>query len=277
MAAADVDTALQTLQQPSTLSIHALSEPILSSTNSSHQGSSSLSTSDDNSGAISPAELQAELAHYKELFSKLRFSYVEQVTKERFLKSIVADPPEPVDARENEVLETQLTEDKAALKAKKGEVAERLQELERLGRDVVQRYEMVQRQTSQLASLPAALEELEATIATLKTSQEPRSDDPELNLSLPATNALVRSRQAEMKSLDAQIAELQELVPARKREVADLESEVGDIEVRKRKAIEQAMEARRKRGGMGQGADDLDLRGRWMKSNEMALRAMLEI
>src|SRR4051812_1324386 len=35
-----------------------------------------------------PSSLEADLAHYRELFAKLRFSYVEQVTKEKFIRAI---------------------------------------------------------------------------------------------------------------------------------------------------------------------------------------------
>ena len=140
MATIEISSALAALSQPSTLSIHALAEPILSNPDTSTRDrTSTSSTSDIPPTGLSPTALEAELTHYKDLFSKLRFSYVEQVTKERFLKSIVADPPEPVDAHENEVLERQLLQEKAALKARKEDVAVRMEQLERAGRDVVRR------------------------------------------------------------------------------------------------------------------------------------------
>ncbi|KKY25231.1 hypothetical protein UCDDS831_g02138 [Diplodia seriata] len=86
-----------------------------------------------------PASLQADLIHYKELFSKLRFSYVEQVTKEKYLTAITADPPQIHDQSENSALEAQLVEVKASLKAQKVEAAEMLAELERRGRDLSKR------------------------------------------------------------------------------------------------------------------------------------------
>jgi len=80
--------------------------------------------------------LAADLAHYRDLFSKLRFSYVEQVTKERFLRAITSDPPEFVAASENALLGEKLVLDKAGLKERKEEVGNLIGELEEQGRSL---------------------------------------------------------------------------------------------------------------------------------------------
>jgi len=91
--------------------------------------SDSLSTA-----TLSPAALQADLSHYKELFSKLRFSYLEQVTKEKFLRAITEDAPLVVEAGENEELEAKLVAAKGELRKSKREVEGILAELEGLSR-----------------------------------------------------------------------------------------------------------------------------------------------
>ncbi len=68
------------------------------------------------------------------MFSKLRFSYVEQVTKEKFLRAIVGDPPLVVGHNENVELETQLAEVKAELKARKEEVRSMIEDMEKMAR-----------------------------------------------------------------------------------------------------------------------------------------------
>lgn len=126
--------ALTTLQSQS-LSIIRLSEPISASQTSTR-------TSDVSNSAFenpSPASLEADLSHYKELFSKLRFSYLEQVTKEKFLRAIVGDPPLVVEHVENIELEAQLAEVKGVLKAQKENVAEVVRVLEGRGRDLARR------------------------------------------------------------------------------------------------------------------------------------------
>jgi hypothetical protein len=94
----------------------------------------SLTASKSSPSTLPPAALAADLTHYRDLFSKLRFSYLEQVTKERFLRALTADPPEFADAQENAELEQRLVGLKARLKEKKGEVRDMIGELEAQGR-----------------------------------------------------------------------------------------------------------------------------------------------
>lgn len=94
----------------------------------------SLSQNLSANSTVPPAALTVDLAHYRDLFSKLRFSYLEQVTKERFLRAIVADPPEFADASENAELESKIAGDKEVLKGKKEEVRGMCAELEEQGR-----------------------------------------------------------------------------------------------------------------------------------------------
>ena len=75
----------------------------------------------------------------QEYFSKLRFSYLEQVTKEKFLRAIVGDPPQVVEHGENVELETQLVGVKADLKRQKTEVAAMAAQLEQQGRALAER------------------------------------------------------------------------------------------------------------------------------------------
>ena len=82
---------------------------------------------------------------FQELFSKLRFSYLEQVTKEKFLRAIVGDPPLVVEHHDIVELEAQLVMEKAALKAQKDDVAAMTKELDEWGRNLSQRNEFLPR------------------------------------------------------------------------------------------------------------------------------------
>ena len=138
----DPQSALQELQTTSDLSILHLAEPYLivpSPGNTSASKRISNTSSNEGRENATPAILAADLTHYQELFSKLRFSYVEQVTKERFLRAITAEQPEFVDASENAQLEEQLREQKTGLKEKKLEVCELVKELEEQGRQLAAR------------------------------------------------------------------------------------------------------------------------------------------
>lgn len=124
----DAQDALEKLQQPTELYILNISQPILNPEASAKRSSNA---SDQER---TPSALQADLEHYRALFSKLRFSYVEQVTKERFLRAVTAEQPEFVDGDENRELGEKLAADKAALKARKEEVRGIIGDLEEQGR-----------------------------------------------------------------------------------------------------------------------------------------------
>ncbi|KAI4722098.1 hypothetical protein E4T48_01606 [Aureobasidium sp. EXF-10727] len=246
------------------LTILSLAEPLLAAHD--HDGSD----------RITKSSLDAELDHYNHLFSKLRFSYVEQVTKEGFLKAIVARPPQLVDAAENARLEQDLAQAKAALKAKKEHTNQKVAELQELGRRLAQSHELIQLQTTQLHALPADIQNLNLTIANLKAAQEAPSAEPMLNLPLHATNQLLSEKESELARLDREIAQLQSTLPDKKRHVAALKADLEPIDSRKRSAITDAQEAQKRRGQHSL-AQDLDERGKWLKSVDSALHLMLQI
>ncbi|KAJ5594319.1 uncharacterized protein N7459_000527 [Penicillium hispanicum] len=226
-----------------------------------------------------PASLEADLTHYKELFSKLRFSYLEQVTKEKFLRAIVGDPPLVVGHNENVELETQLAEVKAELKSRKEEARLMIEEMEKMSRDLANRYKNVELQEEQLSTLPESIENLESTIAGLRAKQVANMDssDPRSshNLPLPATMALLSEREAELASLNRQIAAVQNALPRKTREAEAIERECSVLERRKAEAITQAREAQRKKQ-QGE-SDGLEEMGRWYRGAEETLKEMVGV
>ncbi|OQD83296.1 hypothetical protein PENANT_c017G08231 [Penicillium antarcticum] len=261
------------------LAIVRISEPI--SLEGGHAGPSPSKRRSDVSvfEDPTPASLEADLTHYKELFSKLRFSYLEQVTKEKFLRAIVGDPPVIVGHNENMELETQLADVKAELKARKEDARIMIEEMEAMGRDLASRYKNVELQTTQLSTLPASIENLESTIAGLRAKQVANMDpsDPNAssyqNLSLPATLSLLAEREAELASLNRQLAAVQNTLPRKTREAEAIERESSVLERRKEEAIMQAREAQRKKQ-QGE-SDGLEEMGRWYRGAEEALKELV--
>ncbi|KAF1831833.1 hypothetical protein BDW02DRAFT_571648 [Decorospora gaudefroyi] len=244
---------------------------------SAKKRNSAVSEDSEQNGDTHPAALEADLLHYKELFSKLRFSYVEQVTKEKFLRSITENPPRLVEGPENEEKEKEILALKASLKERKLEVADMLKQLEDKGRELALRYEGLQLRTQQLDSLPTEIEGLEARIEQLKHEQIPASNNPALALPLPETQRVLSEREAELAALNAQIASLEASLPNRSRELEKLERELRPLETQKQGTVAAAKEARRRKeegGGIG---DELEERGRWLRASEKALREMLEV
>ncbi|KAL4791820.1 hypothetical protein BDV19DRAFT_369787 [Aspergillus venezuelensis] len=259
------------------LSIVRISEPIFSPDGEGAEQSPSKRRSDVSVlDTPTPSSLEADLTHYKELFAKLRFSYVEQVTKEKFLRAIVGDPPLVVGHNENVELETQLTEVKAELKAQKEEVRLMIEEMEKISRRLANRYNNVQLQMTQLATLPESIENLENTIAALRAKQVANSDkSSSQNLPLPATLSLLSEREAELAALNRQIAAAQNALPRKTREAETMERELSVLERRKSEAIIQAREAQRKKQE-GE-SDGLEEAGRWYRSAEEALKSLVGV
>ncbi|KAK3644951.1 hypothetical protein LTR56_009338 [Elasticomyces elasticus] len=272
----DTSSAIAELQNLPHLTILDLASPLLNRASASKTRHSDASDA-SNRANLTPALLAADLAHYRDLFSKLRFSYVEQVTKERFLRAITSDPPEFVDGSANAALEQKLRVDKAGLKEKKDELKVLIGELEEQGRSLAARYETIQLQTAQLEALPAEIEHLQETIDTLQSQQEPTSTNPSLALPLQPTLDLLAEREQQLSDLDRQIAALQASMPGKKRDVEDLRDELAPLQMRKMKAVQEAQDARRRRqDGNGIG-DELEERGRWLRGVEAGLRGMLEV
>lgn len=231
----------------------------------------------------------------QELFSKLRFSYIEQVTKEKFLRAIVGEPPQIVEHQENVELEQRLVAAKAELKAQKLAVGQMVAELESRGRQLSESeqstpftprrslnsgagYEQVEAQKSQLATLPAKNESLKETIAALRAQQPANAGNPALNLPLHATQDVLASRQAELEGLEKRLRGLQQVLPRKSRELELLETELRPLELQRAGTIAAAQEARQRReeGERGRG-DDLELKGRWYRNVDVALRDILQV
>lgn len=229
----------------------------------------------------------------KELFAKLRFSYVEQVTKEKFLRAIVGDPPLVVGHNENVELEGQLAEVKAELKSRKEEVRIMIEDMEKMGRDLASReclcplwheealsiatgYKKVQLQMTQLSTLPESIENLESTIAGLRAKQvATMGTTSSQSLPLPVTLSLMAEREAELAALNRQLAAVQNVLPRKTREAEAMERELSVLERRRSEATAQAREAQRmKQEGKSDGLEEL---GRWYKSAEETLKSLVGV
>lgn len=270
---------VEDLQSKHEISIIKLSEPILSALPPAGQIANTARTSDVSTSPVdaTPASLEADLAHYKELFAKLRFSYVEQVTKEKFIRAIVGEPPLIVTPQENLELEKQNAKAKGQLKALKMEVADMVEELERAGTGLSKKYEGLQMETVALRDMPDKIAGLEERIAKLREQLQP-GENPSLNLPLAKTLELVAEKKRQRHELDRQLEQLRSQVPRKRKEMERLQAELQPLEVKRKNIVAAAEEARRrKEQALGGVEDDLEERGRWWRASETALKQMLEI
>lgn len=280
--------AVEKLESRHGLSIIKLSEPISSSLPTGDATTTAEARTSDVSNssldATTPASLEADLAHYRELFAKLRFSYVEQVTKEKFIRAIVGDPPLIVAPHENAELESQNAAAKADLKRLKTEVAALATDLETRARDLSRRLEESRAATRTLRELPVQTAELEESLATLREERQKLQGEgegsakPELQLPLARTLELVEERKRKRAELDRQLEQLSSQVPRKRKEAERLRAELQPLEARRLNSAAAAGEARkRKEAALGGAEDDLEERGRWWRASETVLTRMLEI
>ncbi|KAJ9160869.1 Kinetochore protein Sos7 [Coniochaeta hoffmannii] len=252
----------------------ALPDTTSTTTRTSDVSNSALETSSNNT----PAALEADLAHYRELFSKLRFSYVEQVTKEKFIRAIIADPPEIVTPAENLALERDNAVAKARLKALKTDVAATVERLEEQGRELARRWEGVSVRTARLRDLPERIEGLEESIAALREAGHgDAAAGREMNLPLERTLELVVEKRRRAAGLDKMIESLGAAVPRKRKEAERLGAELTALEAKRTNSTTAAREARkRKEARLGGAEDDLEQRGRWWRAEEAVLKRMLQ-
>lgn len=145
-----------------------------------------------------------------------------------------------------------------------------------LTRLTISGYKNVQLQMTELATLPESIENLESTIAALRTKQVANSNtSSSQNLPLPATLSLLGEREAELAALNRQIATAQNALPRKTREAETMERELNILERRKSEAIMQAREAQRKKQE-GE-SDGLGEAGRWYRSAEEALKKLVGV
>ncbi|KIX95794.1 uncharacterized protein Z520_08502 [Fonsecaea multimorphosa CBS 102226] len=286
--------AIRAQQSAHPLSIIALAEPIATSqtqpqkhSDSQSRPSDALSTSETESNLqLTPATLIADLAHYKDLFSKLRFSYLEQVTKEKYLRSIVGDPPLVVSHEDNLALEERLAVMKGELKTKKDEVDALVKEMEGRARDVARAYDSVTEGLDVLERVPAEIETLRAEVESLQAEIAARqgdddsahpgsSGDPRMHLSLMATEQALMEQRERNAQIDRQIAELQKQMPAKLREVERMDRELADLEKRRNESTKLAIEGRRRREQGGR--DEVEELGRWYRANEAVMKGLLGV
>lgn len=226
------------------------------------------------------------------------------MTKEKFLRAIVGDPPLVVGHNENIELETQLAEVKQELRQRKEDVRVMVEEMEKTGRDLARRecavrplcdveefppslinksgYKNVQLQMTQLSTLPESIANLESTIVSLRESRaananagDPNNPSSSQNLPLPATLSLLAEREGELAAIERQLTSLHNTLPRKTREAEAMERELSVVERRKGESMTQAREAKRKkREGVSDGLEEM---GKWYRDAETSLKKLVDV
>ena len=207
MATTDPTTLLINLRNQQfahPLSILHLAEPIFESQqqqSTPHLANSfarqSNASSDQDPSTLTPSSLALDLSHYRDLFAKLRFSYLEQVTKEKYLRSIVGDPPLLVTPADNVQLQDKLDVMKSELKAKKVENERLVEEMREIARSVAKRYEEVDDGMKTLETVAPVIVRMQVEVEALRRELAEKrealgassNDEPRQNKGFDGTQA----------------------------------------------------------------------------------------
>ncbi|KIW44873.1 uncharacterized protein PV06_03312 [Exophiala oligosperma] len=313
MSTPDYASTLSTLraqQADQPLSILALAEPITASqaqaqsqfepgrrsdasTSSSYHNASSsaaaaaaaaaadtMADTSTSSLQLTPASLAADLAHYKDLFSKLRFSYLEQVTKEKYLRSIVGDPPSVVGHEENAALEARLGEMKVELKDKKQTVDGLVADMEAQARVLAGVYEDVNTKIGELDRASPEVERLRDEVEELRRELarrqgedgKRRESDPRMNMSLDETRRALEERNSRMAAVEDQIRALEREVPSKVARLEEVDRELTELDRRRNESVRLAVEGKRRKENGGR--DEVEELGKWYRSQEVVLKGL---
>ncbi|KAI5300484.1 hypothetical protein KEM56_002423 [Ascosphaera pollenicola] len=194
---------------------------------------------------LTPAMLEDDLAHYKELFAKLRFSYVEQVTKERYLRGIVGDPPLVVGHEENLELEAKLGEKKAELKRHKEDIDHQVNHVAKFTNDLTKRHEALQRKIVLLSEVPSEVASLKATLEALTEveglTEELPVDENALgdytNMPLANLRETLNERTNDIISTESQLASAKNRLELEVSETDQIETELERLQRRRERVL----------------------------------------
>lgn len=280
--ASQIVSGIYEQRQIAPLSILGLAEPIVNYKQQEQPQQADDSQSQDGSQLdLDPATLATDLQHYRELFSKLRFSYLEQVTKEKFIKNIIAQPPVIATAEENAQLEERLAIMKAELQVKKRDVDALVVEIEQLARNIAIKYDIVEDNVKQLETLPAEINELEKQVEELrqqlseKEGQVVVNDDPRMNLSLEETNALIEQQEQRNEELKRKIERYERDLPVKVAQCEEAERELQELEKERQKVTKAARDAQKRKQ---EGKEDLlQQQTQWYEDSTVVLRGLLGV
>lgn len=282
-------------QQSAPLSILTLAEPLLQHQHNQQdqqqqpQNSPSPSRPSNASSSatdlfLTPSTLSADLAHYRDLFAKLRFSYSEQVTKERYLKSIVGDPPTLHTAEENAMLEERVAVMKKELKEKKEGVDALVEEMQEVASRVAGQWEQVEEGRIVLETVPMEVEGLREEVEKARELVEKRrvelggedgEVEPRYTMGLERTKEAVEERRLRNEEMEREIERLKNALETKGRECERAERELEETERRRNEVTRQARELKKLREEGGR--DFVGEKGRWYGAQCTVMNGLLEV
>ncbi|KAF9974659.1 hypothetical protein BGZ73_001882 [Actinomortierella ambigua] len=122
--------------------------------------------------ALALSRLEDEVEYFKELFDKLKFNYLEQDSKEKFLNGILKEPPLEIKQEDNEELEAKNLETKEMLEDKVQQMEETRQEISDLADSVCRDHATLEKDIIEMTKMLWEMKDMEAELAALKAVED---------------------------------------------------------------------------------------------------------
>ncbi|KAJ1983444.1 hypothetical protein H4R34_001278 [Dimargaris verticillata] len=189
---------------------------------------------------LAPAAVEAELSYYNELFEKLKFNYLEQATKERFIRDLMQEPPLVVDQEDIQELEASNVEHKQRLKQRKGEMQRYSEKLSSLAHDVVAAYCQTKDDFTTTPDLLREIRDLESQIQRIEAE-----DDSTQKLTIQESQMKLNEQLAHLATVSTEIDEHKARLAALNQAIQKHQDQVHSLESECKSASYFANEAQR--------------------------------
>lgn len=229
-----------------------------------------------------PQLIDKDIEFQRENFYNLKLAYLEQETKEKFVRAVVSDPPLVIEASDIGRIESENNAKKAGLKKQKQECKDMQQQLEEMSRYVCGEYEeMVGQKREAALKMMEEMEEMRKEIGELEAKHEqlriPDDDegvgangvrDPELMLPLESIKELIgayNGRIEDVKTISlgplaSDLEQKTEELVASERAIQDL----SDAHKRIQKSAQETVKIREQ--GLKRGLEEKEATAKWYRN-----------
>jgi hypothetical protein len=203
-----------------------------------------------------PTQIDGVIIHQHEQFKNLKLAYLEQETKEKFVRAVVGDPPLVVEASDVLEVETANAAKKQQLRALKTACAEMEEETVVRACDVVAEHARMQNEAAEMMNLIMELRAMEREVASLETKRQQKQrelegdveegtlTDPELTLPYEEMQRLVEAYTQQARELEAATrAPLAAKAEEKERELQSVTRRVTDLRQQRARAESAARES----------------------------------
>ncbi|KAI8926616.1 hypothetical protein BC831DRAFT_455955 [Entophlyctis helioformis] len=186
-----------------------------------------------------PGNTEPEMKFHKELFSKLKFNYLEQDAKEKFLRRVLDTVPVYASQAAVKALEQSNAQQKETLKANKANLEELKAEVSDLADHLCAAYDRVQTRKEEALSIEQDISRLEADVKVIEATANPRT------ATIAQLEQKTSTQQDKLADLRRQVQAQQKLLADHRAKRAQLNKDVTRLEAKKSEAEANAAEAMR--------------------------------